>query len=50
MTKCKNKEIRNKREKFKKGLKGELDDSADQKIDPKLKQRILDSLTISPVS
>ena len=41
------KESEDKREKFKKGLKGELDDSADQKIDPKLKQRILDSLTIS---
>jgi hypothetical protein len=36
-----------KKEKFKKGLKGELDDSADQKVDPELKQKIIDSLTIS---
>jgi len=41
------KESEDKREKFKKGLKGELDDSADQKVDPKLKQKIIDSLTIS---
>ena len=35
------------KEKFKKGLRGELDDSADQKVDPKLKQKIIDSLTVS---
>jgi len=40
-------ESEDKKEKFKKGLKGELDDSADQKVDAKLKQKILDSLTIS---
>tara|TARA_Y100001937_G_scaffold118299_1_gene172520 strand:- start:62 stop:955 length:894 start_codon:yes stop_codon:yes gene_type:complete len=41
------KESEDKKEKFKKGLKGELDDTADQKVDPKLKQKIIDSLTIS---
>lgn len=40
-------ESEDKKEKFKKGLKGELDDTADQKVDPKLKQKIIDSLTIS---
>jgi len=40
-------EKEDKKEKFKKGLRGELDDSKDQKVDPKLKQKIIDSLTIS---
>ena len=40
-------ESEDKKEKFKKGLKGELDDTANQKVDPELKQKIIDSLTIS---
>ena len=43
----KEEEKEDKKEKFKKGLKGELDDSSSQKVDPKLKQKILDSLTVS---
>ena len=40
-------EKEDKKEKFKKGLRGELDDSKDQKVDPKLKQKIIDYLTLS---
>jgi len=46
-SKLKESESEDKKEKFKKGLKGELDNSTDQKIDAKLKQKILDSLTVS---
>ena len=46
-SKLKEGDSEDKKEKFKKGLKGELDDSADQKVDAKLKKKIIDSLTIS---
>ena len=46
-SKIKEDDSEDKKEKFKKGLKGELDDSADQKVDAELKQKILDSLTVS---
>ena len=35
-----------KKEKFKKGLRGELDDTADQKIDPELIEKVIASLTV----